>query len=314
MRHLPYVSSAVRSGMVASLLAFGVLLVWLPQQNARAAASLRDITLGVLCSSNLFHSVNPPDLIAAGKVWLTDMGLRRGFRVDLVLEVSGRMEEIRRRAADPKVGVVMLDTTEYLRIASPNLRPVFTLTAGRNRIGQKYQLVVRRDSEWTRVQQLQGKRINIYSRTEGGLGAMWLEVQLDDLHLGRIQTFFGSVTTVVKPSAACLPVFFNKADACVIDDASMQVLEELNPQLASKLQVLEISPVFVEGVIALNGTWPYQNEFVQGLAELDRDPSGKQVLTLFKGDHAEPLTNVDLNSVRELWASYQRLTRKAESK
>ncbi|MBS1854907.1 MAG: PhnD/SsuA/transferrin family substrate-binding protein [Acidobacteria bacterium] len=272
------------------------------------AQTLKDARLDVICSSSLFHTANPTDVVAAANVWLVEIGRRRGFRVDPHIEISNNFEEIRRRVADASVSIVLVDSIEYLKLAPlRRLKPVVTISTEQGRPAHNFLLVVRRDTGWTKLEDLKGVNINSYARTDARLGPMWLDVLLDQHHLNR-QTFFGSITGVAKPSSACLPVFFKKADACLVDNASFELMVELNPQLGAALRAIASSPFLVEGVVAVHDVFKeFQADLIRSLYDLDLDPVGRQILMLFKGNHSMPITDSDLNPVRELWTKYLRL-------
>lgn len=288
--------------------AVGVCLILAAIWPASAAAqALKDVRLDVVCSSSLFHTANPTDVVAAVNVWLVEMGRRRGFRVDPHIEISN-FEEIRRRVADASVGVVLVDSIEYWKLTPlRRLKPVVTISTEQGRPAHNLLLVVRRDTGWTKLEDLKGVRINSYARTDARLGPMWLNVLLDEHHLNR-QTFFGSIANVAKPSSACLPVFFKKADACLLDNSSFDLMVELNPQLGAALRPIASSPFLVEGVVAVHDAFKeFQADLIRSLYELDLDPVGRQILMLFKGNHSMPVTDSDLSPVRELWTKYLRL-------
>jgi hypothetical protein len=111
-----------------------------------------------------------------------------------------------------------------------------------------------------------------------------------------------------KPSAACLPVFFGRTAACVIDAGNLAIMRELNPQLGKQLQPLATSPPLVEVLVALHVQHQkLRFDVLRALLEFDRDPEGRQVLTLLKSSRMTPLALSDLDSVRDLLARYHKL-------
>jgi ABC-type phosphate/phosphonate transport system substrate-binding protein len=88
-------------------------------------------------------------------------------------------------------------------------------------------------------------------------------------------------------------------------------MKELNPQVGLALQAVATSERFADIVICIrNGGWPsdaLRAETVQTLADLPRDPGGRQILTLFKIDHLVPFRDEYLNTIRQLRESYAKL-------
>lgn len=276
---------------------------------AQGNSPLREARFEVVSSSSLFRGVNAVDVQAAGRVWMVELARRRGFRVDSNIVIATNYDQLKRAIADSGTCLILCDSVEYLRLAASKLvTPQFTIAADKDRPSVWYSLVVRRDAGIGKLEDLRQKVVIRYSRTDSNLAAMWLDVLLSERRVGRSSHFFASVGQADKPTAACLPVFFKKADACVIDNISLELLKELNPQLASTLQVIATSPPLVENVVGVHESLAaLQSDFVQAMGELHLDPAGKQVLTLFKGQRIMPLTNLDLTGVRELWNSFLKI-------
>lgn len=254
------------------------------------------------------RSVNRNEGIAAGKVWLDSIARRRGFQLlESRFDVADTLEELRNRIVEGSVGVVVLDVIEYLNLPRPELlNPV--LMAGSGDTKRHLLLVVSGADAISGVEDLRGKRISYFTRSNADLGRMWLEVMLQEHHLARSDRFFGSLSPALKPSAACLPVFFGKQDGCVIDESSFGVLKEMNPQIASKLRVIATSPAYPEYFIGVHVNHrEFRQELVQGLLELNQDPEGRQLLMVFKGDRIIPVSGNELNAIRDLWTKYRKI-------
>jgi ABC-type phosphate/phosphonate transport system substrate-binding protein len=98
------------------------------------------------------------------------------------------------------------------------------------------------------------------------------------------ERFFSSLKEVVTPSQAVMPVFFKRADACILSRRSFDVMAELNPQLRKDLQIIEASAPVATGVICIRkGYDSRQRQWLKDILEtLDRDVEGRQLLTLFR--------------------------------
>jgi ABC-type phosphate/phosphonate transport system substrate-binding protein len=79
----------------------------------------------------------------------------------------------------------------------------------------------------------------------------------------------------------------------------------MNPQLASRLRIAATSPPYVEGLVCLHAKHKdFVEELLQGLVELHKDPEGKQLLMIFKGERTDEVREPDLATARDLWAKY----------
>ena len=288
-----------------AMLWFG--LAWAnPMAHAQTKPPLPHARLNVLASRNSVGALNLADAQAAGTIWVQAVGHRRGFQLDSRFEISDSLETTRKRIEESSVDLVILDIVEYVKLAPLGLlQPFVAMARGKTGKVQNYHLIVNRDSGVASIADLRGKSVLSYSRVAVDLGGMWVETLLNDRHLGRAERFFGSITRVTKPSSACLPVFFGKLDACLVDSAGWEVLTELNPQLASKLRILATSPAYLEGVTCVQvNHQDFHEELMRSLLELDQDPEGRQILAIFKGDRVVAITDQDAASARELWTKY----------
>jgi ABC-type phosphate/phosphonate transport system substrate-binding protein len=277
-----------------------------PAARAQTATPARQVRLHVLASRSAVGAVNFADFQLAGTIWVQSIGRRRGFQVDSRFEVAPNLETVSRQIEDFSADLVILDVVEYIKLApSGLLRPFVGIARGKMGIRQSYHLLVNRDSGYAGIEDLRGKNVLAYFRSDAEMGKMWTESLLNERRLGRAERFFASLTRVSKASAACLPVFFGKADACIVDSPSWDVLTEMNPQLASRLRIAATSPPYVEGLVCLHAKHKdFVEELLQGLVELHKDPEGKQLLMIFKGERTDEVREPDLATARDLWAKY----------
>ena len=274
----------------------------------QAATGMRRTRLYVMSSDSLFTTVNRSDAIASLRVWILALGKRRGFQFDTKLDIFNSTADALARLREHSVDVLILDTPDYVALASSNLlEPMF---AGTNR-GQlaafRYLLLERQSDGAAKVEELRGKRIVVNSRTKSELGMVWIETLLAENRLGRANRFFGSVGATHQASSCILPLFFGKVDACVVDSANWELTKELNPQLA-KLKVIAQSEPMVEGLIAMPvQAHPYRRELIESILDLHKDPSGEQMVIVFKTGPMIRAGREQFESVRVLWNKYQRL-------
>ena len=82
----------------------------------------------------------------------------------------------------------------------------------------------------------------------------------------------------------------------------------MNPQLG-QLRVLARSRPMIESVIAVPAEpHPYQKELIDAMLSLHEDPRGRQLLMVFKTARLVRVQPGDLDSARELWRDFYRLT------
>ncbi|HVV74153.1 MAG TPA: PhnD/SsuA/transferrin family substrate-binding protein [Verrucomicrobiae bacterium] len=248
--------------------------------------------------------MNPDDVEAAFKAFSSSLARNRGYIIQSqtrVFEEPGQLESAIR--AD-SIDLCIIDTWGYLKSnIGAQLRPYF-VSSGPHGPGRTYLLITRRDSGLNTLLALQGKTLVQCAAANASLGPCWLTALVATNHAQFPDTFFGAIQTVVKPSAAVLPVFFKKKDACLVDSDAFEVMAELNPQLGRELQVVERSEPLVNTVVCLRrSVWSsdsYKADIIKALSELQLEPAGQQILTLFKTGVLVPFTESQLATVRQL--------------
>ena len=276
---------------------------------AAETRGLRHSQLHGVASSRVFTNVNHNDARAALKVWFDVVAQQRGYILDSTIDIVDSVAEIRERLRSHSVDLAMLGITDYLELEGSRLIvPVLTdVRASQGGALYSYVLLVNPSSEATTTPGLRGKNILVSSRGAGRTGAAWLDVLLGKEKLGRAASFFASVKASDKPQTCILPLFFGTVDACVVDETSLNLAKEMNPQLG-RLRELARSRPMIEGVIAVPAeTRPYQQELIDAMLSLHEDPRGRQLLMVFKTERLVPVQPGDLDSARELWRDYYRL-------
>lgn len=161
-------------------------------------------------------------------------------------------------------------------------------------------LVARADKP---LEELRGGRL-LFERGSGRLPFIWLEEELAKRALPEPKAFFATIEEGQGPSHTVLPVFFGKAEACVVSADGYRTMVELNPQLGRQLTVVAASEPLLTTVMCVSGEF---REIRSGLIEevgsrLHERPDGSQILTLMRVEKLVPFRP-------ELIASLERLIR-----
>ncbi len=273
------------------------------------AGGLRKTRLNVVASSKMMGKVNYNDARAALKVWFDSVGRQRGFLLDSRIDILENVAEIRDRLQSRSVDVVIPSISEYLELESSRLIvPIlaFALSSHGEAL-YSYVLLVNPSSTAKEIAGLRAKSILASSRGGSNTGIAWIDVLLGKEKLGRAESFFATIKVPEKAQACVLQVFFGTIDACVVDEVSLNLAKEMNPQLG-RLKVLARSLPLIESLIATPvEPHPYQAELIDGILSLHEDPTRRQLLMVVKTDRIVRIQPGDLNSARELWRDYYRL-------
>lgn len=271
------------------------------------APALQKLHLELMVTNRLAAGSDGGEVAGVAQLWIKTIGVSQGLLVETHTEVSNSLDLIRKHIDENKVDITTTSTLDYLNIDRPNLlEPVVTMSASQNSKGKiKYLLLTNKDAGITTLDGLRGMSVLTYAHADQELSRMWMEVLLSEHHLPPADKYFRSVTTTLKPSTACLPVFFHKADACIIDDSTWGVLKDLNGQVGAQLHPIAESPLLLEMVVSLHvNRKVYRAEILRGLNELPDSPAGRQVLLFFKAHRSYSIGRADLNEVVELRKAY----------
>ncbi|HVU34369.1 MAG TPA: PhnD/SsuA/transferrin family substrate-binding protein [Opitutaceae bacterium] len=258
-----------------------------------------------------FADLNENDASAAYRAFVISLGRRRGYDVRPDVLIFDAIPQLETAVRDGRVNVAILGTWQLLESRLRNCTDVAFVPAAGHVVARRVVLLVRRDSGLRALRDLRGKSVLVLVDTHTTLGRPWFETRCLAEGLGRPDAYVHKVDAVGRPNAAILPVFFGRADACIVDDQTFSTACELNPQLARDLIVIEQSEPMVDSVLCLNRTgWvsrQRRDDLCQSILELHAEPSGRQILMLFRFDRLVPIEPGMLDSVMALHARYARL-------
>ncbi len=315
LRRRPDESQSRKSGSARAALLLPLFL--LAAITAYAESNLPKAHLNVVVSDHLTPGADAGEVAAVSEMLLKSIGLLQGLMVDSQIDITSAVETVRKRVDEKKMDILVSPALEYVTLERGNLlEPVMTMSASQSPKGKtRYLVLTSQDSNLSSLEALKDKTILTYTRSDQALLRMWVDVLLSSHHLPIGDKYFHTISGTFKPSTACLPVFFGKADGCVIDDATWGVLRELNPQLGSKLRPIAESPPLVETIIALHtARQQYRAEILRGMQSLPSSPSGRQLLFFFKSRNAYMISKEDLAEVFELRGAYLKIAGGGEKK
>jgi hypothetical protein len=309
-RQTPRPSAALRSALCVG---FGACLLGMIALSAPAVAAApgteRLARIGF--SRSMFRNVNENDARASIRTYAAAMSRDLGVPTDpnpvLFDGVSGLRVLLRQQAVD----TVSLTIEEYFSVEIGLLRGPLMMANVGGSFTEEYLLAVRQDSGFTRLADLRGHHVLVLDSLRANLAPHWIETLLAANGLPPADAFFGQFTLVAKPAKVALPVFFRQEEACVVTRHSLDVLGELNPQVAAQLRILAVSPEVVPAITCFRGDIePGEADRIAAAVCISHQlPAGKQVMNIFQSDRVELQPSSRLDSTRALWAAYLRLPR-----
>lgn len=282
----------------------------LPLASAQAPAEGRKVvTIGL--TKTAFLNVNRNDMEAALRVLTQTLVRKHGYRLETQTRFYEDDQEFAAAVRDGKARLAIMDSWTYLAMEKGGFSKPSFVSREQGRIGKQYLLLTRRDSACNALADLRGKDLTVFEIVNSSLGRPWLETMLLSNRLGSAEVFFNQVKCEGKPTTALLAVYFGKAEACLMDAPSFEVMTELNPQVGKKLRVIATSEPLLDGLQILSdkgweGDEQLKRDVTQAISELHLEPAGQQLLTLFKTDQLAPFEDQHIAAVRRLRAIYDR--------
>jgi len=273
---------------------------------AAAADIAAPLVLGY--SDNVFYNVDPRDAIALTKAWARMADRKIGPGADTSVVEYKSFSDIENALAKNEVDILIMLPEELIRLRDRyKLAPILSSDYGKHFYNELI-LLVRSDVGISSIEQLRGKKLILDVGQKGGLPRLWLESLIMERVTASVKAFFGSISESTKPSQAVMPVFFRNADACLVSRSSYETMVEMNPQFGRQLKVLERSPGFVTGVLAVrkdDAHNPRRDAMQKALQEMYTYQSGKQLLTLFRINRLVPFLPEHLANIEKVLKEHQ---------
>ena len=263
-------------------------------------------------STSVFAGVNENDAKAAMKVWAQAILKEHGLSVPADPQVLNG-EAIATAMQNKLIDAVTLSSAEYRALGGEFMSTNAVLGATGGRVTEEYLLLVHRDSNIGRIEDLRGRSLIFFQNPRASLAPVWFETLLLQSGLGQTLRFCGRVIQGGKLSQVVLPVFFHQADACVVTRRGFQTMIELNPQVGRQLKTLLSSPAMVPFAFYFRSDYsdPVRDQIIAEIKDVHSTAAGQQVLTLFQCENLEVRPVSVLDTALALLATHARLSEAA---
>lgn len=112
-----------------------------------------------------------------------------------------------------------------------------------------------------------------------------------------------------KSNQAILKLFFNKVDVVCVYENFFRTTAELNPQILSKIQIINHSDSLLQsvGFFHKNVDAVFREDVIAAVIKLNTYPRGQQFLQIFKTDQAIRASPIELAMIKQLYSNYRRM-------
>ena len=225
---------------------------------------------------------------------------------DLGMVYSSRIyqdrAELFRDMVAGKLDFVLLCSADLLRTGGPEtFTPILAPMRGQE-IGESFQLLVHRESGIKTLADLRGRTLLSFVGSDSVLEDAWLNRELAAASLPPAKNLFRAIDYPQAVSKTVLPVFFRKADACIISQSLVDVIAQLNPQVRDRLVPLIQSEVLLTCAMCLRSDYPAEGrrKLVESAVTMGNTVQGRQLMTLTKITQVLPYDPAMLKSVTNL--------------
>jgi len=280
-------------------------------QTRAPAAALEPIALHAGFLRTSFSGVNESDAQAAFRVFATRMGEIRGYAISAHVHVFEGTAPLAEYLAEDSLDLLVIDSWDYLTMEPiPNL-PVAFAAVEQGEVEDEFLVLVAERSPMSGVSDLAGKHVIVLQSSNASTIRHWFRTEILALGQGEPERVLGRLELKDGLSQTVLPVFFGKADACVVDRRGFEIMVEMNPQVGRALRVLARSDPYVDTVLSVRMRgWEREGQrqdLLDAIQDLPNDPAGRQIMTLFKFDGVVPFEPHYLDSMRSLRRRYESL-------
>jgi phosphonate transport system substrate-binding protein len=260
-------------------------------------------------TSSVFGNVNENDAKAAMRIWAQAIAKERGAFIPADSLVLNGNEAIASAVRNKLVDGVTMTTEEYWVLGGAYMSTNTVLGVNRGLATEEYVLLVRRESNIQRIDELRGRTLAFCQNARHSLAPVWFDTLLLKSGLGQTREFCGRVIQGAKLAQTVLPVFFHQCEACVVTRRGFQTMTELNPQVGQQLKVLASSPPMVPVVFLFRADYwdPARDEIIAEIENVHSTVADQQVLTLFQCDGLQVHPVSALDSALELLATHASL-------
>ena len=281
---------------------FLFLTLTLFSQKAQNNLPENEKEIKVIFSKSSFHNIKTEDAHATAQILANHIKKLKNIKSDFKVEIVTSDKEILESCSNG-FDMILLTTEEYLRLKKKIPVEPFCVNYSNSLYGYVYHLIVNSNDKITDISQLKGETIYIQSNSEDQAATKWLRKLLKDAKLKAMDVFFKDIILSNKATNVLLPVFFNKAKACIVTNSSLSLLKELNPGISNQTKIINTSEPLILGITCLNSQNTNSDNYKvmkDILPILHENQYGKQLLQLFGADKLILFKEEYLNSYYKL--------------
>ncbi len=256
----------------------------------------------------MFSDVDIQDAQMALDIWMQKLTRDEGRNFDVESIIYKSMDDMVKAVRNNELDMIQISGVDYLELFEGlPLEPAIAPERAGSPL-EYFVLLAHRKKNFNDIAQLANGILLYESGPRSQNSLLWLKYLLAKSGLEKPESFFKSLRNIDKLSQVILPVFFGQADACIVHKNSLVTMNELNPQVGRDLVILHESPALLNYMSCFLGK--FDNEARDRILEtaftLHRTVEGRQILTLFHIEKAQPFDPIYLENLRSLLKEYKK--------
>lgn len=261
-------------------------------------------TLRVAVHLDALRDASRTDVEVSLKVWAEE--LVRYLEVPTEIRFYDAMSAIRSDLDAGKINFIIADGVDLLRQFNPDeLADGF---GGRSPGEDSLLLLVRKDAGILSARDLPGKRVLLLSHNE--ISDLWMETACQRHFQKTCAKARVYISKEARSHQQVLQLFFGKVDAALVRGYPYELAIELNPQIRTRITVLERIPIY-PGALGLftKRVSPAFREYVIGKVPAMHDhPRGRQLLEVMQTEKIGRFPKSALEPIEKLLQEHEMLS------
>lgn len=268
------------------LLLLCTLCIQVSGQNLNNQTNNSNETINLIFAKNSFHNLKIEEAKATAQILANHIQNVKKLKNNFNVQIAENDKELLEKCKSG-FDMVLLTTEQYFKFHKLIPLNPFTTNYTEGEYGYVYHLIVNKNSGYNDIKELKNGTIYIQAHTNDQAATFWVNKLLRDAKQKPIEKYFSEIIYDSKATNTLLPVFFNKAQACVVTNISLKLMMELNPGIKKQIVILSSSDPIILGFTCLNSdkkntdTYKALQEILPSLHE---NEYGKQFLNLFGAD------------------------------
>jgi phosphonate transport system substrate-binding protein len=247
-------------------------------------------------------TINENDANAAIRSWTNSMINELGLPAIPRVAIYENMAQIQTQLEKKQLDIICLTTPQWFAVRHLIAEDALLAVKSAGTIKEESVVLVHRTGSANSILDLKNKNLRVWENSRTALSFTWLRWLMMEKKLGSAEDYFKKITWVEKLNQAVLPVFFKQADACLVNRNGLDIMAELNPQIAKQVKIIEKSSPYIAVVFCFRRDYqsPIKQIVINDMQEMVDSTAGGQLLTIFQMEDMAQVSIAEFENIISL--------------